>query len=279
MQRLSREWQRKGRRIALVPTMGSLHAGHWSLIKRARREIGLGGQVVVSIYVNPTQFGPSEDFARYPRPFRQDADLCRRAGVSVVFAPDDRQMYPARQGQPYSTYVVEGDLTQGMEGASRPTHFRGVTTVVAKLFHIVNPDVAVFGQKDFQQAAVVRRMVRDLSFGVRLVVAPTVRESDGLALSSRNRYLSVDERVQATVLWEGIQCARRLVRAAGRFLPVGRVRQRVARTIGRRPAARVDYISFVDPITLKPVKAVKRGTHLALAVFIGRTRLIDNGQL
>jgi len=279
MQRLSRQWRRRGRRIGLVPTMGFLHAGHLSLVARARRHVGARGQVVVSIYVNPTQFGPGEDFTRYPRPFREDAALCRQAGVDVLFAPENREMYASSEDEPFSTYVTEEDLTQGMEGASRPTHFRGVTTVVAKLFNIVSPDVAVFGQKDFQQAAVVRRMVHDLNFGLRMVVAPTVREPDGLAMSSRNRYLAAAERKQAVALWQAIQTARRLVRGSKRSLPAPKVRRRLAQTIARHPAARVDYIALFNPLTLRPVKTVGKGTQLALAVVIGRTRLIDNAPL
>ena len=191
MQRLARQWQRAGTRIGLVPTMGYLHAGHLSLVKRARQAVGKNGVVVVSIYVNPTQFGPKEDFSKYPRDLKRDLKLCREAGVDVVFAPRDGEMYPgtvgSRRGESadkprfdkrgYGTYVVEEKLSRIMEGASRPTHFRGVTTVVAKLFHLVSPDVAVFGAKDWQQAAIVRRMVADLNFPVRILVAPTVRET------------------------------------------------------------------------------------------------------
>src|SRR5208282_4802621 len=211
MQRLARKWQRTGTRVGLVPTMGYLHAGHLSLVKRARRAVGKNGVVVASIYVNPTQFGPKEDFSKYPRDLKHDLKLCREAGVDVVFTPGDKEMYPAvdcgdmslllkrrRVGalQSFSTYVVEGSLSQTMEGASRPTHFRGLTTVVAKLFNIVLPDVAVFGAKDWQQAAIIKRMVVDLNFPVRIIVAPTLRERDGLAMSSRNKYLVGDLRRQ-----------------------------------------------------------------------------------
>jgi pantoate--beta-alanine ligase len=278
MQRLAQRWRRMGQAIGLVPTMGSLHAGHLSLVHRARRAVGPKGQVVVSIYVNPTQFGPNEDFTKYPRPFARDVQLCRAAGADAVFAPGGA-MYAAVPGAEHSTYVVEEELTRGMEGRSRPTHFRGVTTVVAKLFNIVRPDVAVFGQKDFQQAAVVRRMIRDLNFGVRLVVAPTVREPDGLAMSSRNQYLSAAERRQATVLWKAIQTARRAVRSSKGRLPVEKVRGELAKEIATCPAARVDYIAFFDPETLLPVERITPGTQLALAVQIGGTRLIDNARL
>src|SRR5262245_27175753 len=189
MQRLSLRWKKQGQRIGFVPTMGYLHAGHLSLVKRGRKLVGSRGKVVVSIYVNPTQFGPKEDFSRYPRDFRNDIRLCRAEGVDVEFAPTDPQMYSSDGSASFSTSVVEEDLSRGMEGASRPGHFRGVTTIVAKLFNIVQPDVAVFGAKDYQQAAVIQRMVRDLNFPVKIVVAPTIRETDGLAMSSRNKYL------------------------------------------------------------------------------------------
>lgn len=279
MQRLGQRWRRERVRVALVPTMGCLHEGHLSLIKLARRRVGQRGKVVVSLYVNPTQFGPGEDFARYPRNLAQDKKLCRSSGVDVLFVPADREMYPATDGQAFSTYVAEHRLSQSMEGASRPTHFRGVTSIVAKLFNIVGPDLAVFGEKDYQQAAVVRRMVRDLNFPVTLVLAPTVRESDGLALSSRNQYLSPAERSQATVLWRAIQRARESVRAFRDGIPSSRLRAELVRLIGREPAARVDYVAFFEPHGLEPVKRVRRGHHLALAVFIGKTRLIDNGRL
>src|SRR5213593_3602914 len=193
MQRLALRWRRRGARVGCVPTMGYLHAGHLSLVRCARRLVGPKGKVVVSIFVNPTQFAPTEDLARYPRDLKRDRELCRETGTDVIFAPTERQMYPAD----YSTFVVEERLSRPMEGESRPTHFRGVATVVAKLFNIVLPDVAVFGAKDFQQAAVVQRMVRDLNFPVKIVLAPTVREVDGLALSSRNKYLEGPLRAQA----------------------------------------------------------------------------------
>jgi len=258
--------------------MGCLHDGHLSLVRRARGCVGAKGRLVVSIYVNPTQFGPAEDFSRYPRDLKRDLKLCRGAGVDVVFAPDDQQMYPATDGA-CSTFVVEERLSRGMEGASRPTHFRGVITVVAKLFNLVQPAVAVFGAKDFQQAAIVTRMVRDLNFPVRIVVAPTIREPDGLALSSRNRYLAGELRTQAVALWQAIQRARAAVRAAGRPVSAVALKQQLQRFIERQPAARVDYLEFFEPETLKPLARVTRGAHLALAVVIGDTRLIDNAAL
>ena len=279
MQRQTGNWRNSNVRIGFVPTMGCLHAGHLSLVRRARQAVGPGGRIVVSIFVNPTQFGPGEDFANYPRDLARDATLCREAGVDAIFAPAVQEIYPSEEDGAFSTCVVEGTLSQEMEGASRPSHFQGVTTVVAKLFHIVMPEVAVFGQKDYQQAAIVRRMIRDLNFPVDLIVAPTIREPDGLAMSSRNQYLSAEERAQAPVLWQAIQLARKLVRGTGTPLPVRAVRKPLERLVSSRPAARTDYISFFDGRTLKPVNMVARGTHLALAVFVGRTRLIDNGRL
>ena len=279
MQRLARTWQRGGVQVGFVPTMGYLHAGHLSLVRRARRLVGAGGVVVVSIYVNPTQFAAHEDLSKYPRDFARDCALCRAAGVEVMFAPADAEMYPGRAAGDYSTYVVEEALTQGMEGAARPTHFRGVTTVVAKLFNLVLPTVAVFGAKDWQQAAVVRRMVRDLNFPLRVVVAPTLRERDGLALSSRNKYLSAEERPQATVLWRAQERARAVVRGPKAAILAEVLKREVAELIATQPAARLDYVEFFDPETLRPVAEVRRGAQMALAVFVGKTRLIDNGRL
>jgi pantoate--beta-alanine ligase len=279
MQALARQWMRHGRPVAFVPTMGYLHPGHMSLVARARREVGAEGRVVLSLYVNPTQFGPKEDFRQYPRDLPKDRRLCRAAGVDVLFAPTDREMYPQDHGLPASTFVTEECLSQGMEGASRPGHFRGVTTVVAKLFLIVQPDVAIFGAKDFQQAAVIKKMTRDLHFPVRLVVAPTLRESDGLAMSSRNAYLSPSERAQAVVLSRALATARRRVRQAVRPLRSRDLITALRREIEERPDARVDYVAFFHPVTLQPCPQVTRGTQLALAVRIGRTRLIDNGLL
>jgi pantoate--beta-alanine ligase len=259
--------------------MGALHQGHLSLVRQARQRVKSTGKVVVSIYVNPTQFGPGEDFNKYPRDFRKDAVLCRQEGVDVIFAPTDDAMYPGSDVDRFSTFVVEESLSKGMEGAARPTHFRGVCTVVAKLFNIVDPDFAVFGQKDIQQAAVVQRMVRDLNFRVKIIVAPTVREPDDLAMSSRNKYLSSDERPQASVLWKAIELAKQRVRSNQKGLPVLELKHEIQRLIEERPAARVDYISFFDPVRLQPVEIATRGTQLALAVYIGRTRLIDNAEL
>jgi pantoate--beta-alanine ligase len=279
MQRLARTWKRAGRRIGFVPTMGYLHAGHISLMARARRAVGAEGVVVASIYVNPAQFGPREDLSRYPRDLPRDKQLCREAGVDVLFVPTDAEMYPGKADGRYSTYVVEERLTSRLEGVSRPTHFRGVTTIVAKLFNLVLPDVAVFGAKDWQQAAVVKRMIKDLNFPVRIVIAPTMREPDGLAMSSRNKYLSPDERAQAAALWQAIQTARHLARAGKTPLPAAGLKRRLTAQIQRQPAAKVDYLEFFQPETLEPVRHVSPGTHMALAVFMGRTRLIDNARL
>jgi pantoate--beta-alanine ligase len=277
MQRQALAWKRAGKRVGFVPTMGYLHDGHISLAREARRRVGRDGIVVVSIYVNPTQFGPTEDLSKYPRDLKRDYALCRAAGVDAIFLPGDAVMYPGKAEGRYSTYVVEERLAQGMEGASRPTHFRGVTTVVAKLFNCVLPNVAVFGAKDWQQAAVIRRMTSDLNFPLKIVVAPTRREADGLAMSSRNAYLDPDERAQATVLSQAITACRSAVKKAP--ASAAELKHAVTRLVKTRPAARLDYVEFFDGETLEPVATVKRGSHLALAVFVGKTRLIDNGRL
>src|SRR6266568_1689641 len=274
MQRLGKLWQRKGVRVGFVPTMGYLHASHLSLIKRARQLVGTRGKVVVSIYVNRTQFGPREDFSRYPRDLEQDMRLCRAESADVVFAPSDKEMYPGGVGESFSTFVLEEKLSRGMEGAARPTHFRGVTTVVAKLFNLVQPSVAVFGAKDYQQAVIVKRMVHDLNFPIEIDIAPICREADGLAMSSRNRYLKGDLRAQAVVLWRSIEKINALVRDSSRTLPAERLKTEVRKLIKREPAARLDYVEFFEPESLEPVAKVERGTHMALAVFIGKTRLI-----
>ncbi len=279
MQRLALEWKRIGVKIGFVPTMGYLHAGHISLVAEARKRVGSNGKVVLSIYVNPTQFGPKEDFSKYPRDLKRDTQLCRAGGVDVIFAPTDAEMYPRPEGFEYSTYVLEETLSRAMEGASRPTHFRGVTTIVAKLFNIVLPDVSIFGAKDWQQATIIQRMVRDLNFPLKVIVAATHREADGLAMSSRNKYLTTEERIQATILWRTIQAAKAEVKAAKAPLPVYRLKQKLAKLIATQPAARLDYIEFFAPDALTPATKVSRGTHMALAVFFGKTRLIDNAWL
>ena len=279
MQRLALGWKRSNIRVGFVPTMGCLHAGHLSLVRQARLLVGPRGKVVVSIFVNPTQFGPREDFAAYPRDLAEDARACRREGVDVIFAPSEAEMYPRDAHAQFSTYVSEELLSRGMEGASRPTHFRGVTTVVAKLFNLVLPDLAVFGAKDYQQAAVVQRMVRDLNFPLEVVVAPTFREIDGLAMSSRNKYLEGHLRSQAVVLWRAIERVRVALRTRTGALSASRLKTELKAFIEREPAARLDYVEFFNPETLLPTLKVAAGTHMALAVFIGRTRLIDNARL
>jgi len=278
MQWLAKKWSRTGIKIGFVPTMGYLHAGHLSLVKRARQAVGKSGKIVVSIYVNPTQFGPAEDLSKYPRDLKRDLKLLRELNTDVVFTPGDAEMYPNKSENGFSTYVVEEKLSQSMEGASRPTHFRGVTTVVAKLFNLVLPDVSVFGQKDFQQAAIIQRMTRDLNFPIKIIVAPTLRERDGLAMSSRNKYLVGDLRRQATVLWGAIQTAKFAVKISKSILAAD-LKSDLKKLVEIEPDAKLDYVEFFNPETLQPVAEVKRGTHLALAVFVGKTRLIDNAKL
>jgi pantoate--beta-alanine ligase len=290
MQKAARSWNRRGVRVGFVPTMGYLHAGHLSLVREARRRAGKNGKVVVSIYVNPTQFAPTEDLAKYPRDLKRDLKLCRDAGVDVVFTPNDAEMYPSETGSRRCesaddprfdkrgyTCVVEEKLSRTMEGAARPTHFRGVTTVVAKLFNLVLPDVAVFGQKDFQQAAIIKRMVADLNFPVKIIIAPTVREADGLAMSSRNKFLDAEQRAQAVILFHSLQAASLAVKA--KPVSAARLKADLKEFITAAPLARLDYVEFFDPETLVPFAQVKRGTQMALAVFFGKTRLIDNGRL
>ncbi len=269
---LARAVRRAPRPLVLVPTMGALHAGHLALIHKARKLAGPGGSVAVSLFVNPTQFGPKEDLSRYPRPFQADAALCREAGVDLLFAPEPGALYEADA----STWVEEAALSTGLCGASRPGHFRGVCTVVAKLFHLFGPEVAVFGRKDAQQLAVIRRMVRDLHFPVKIVGVETVREPDGVALSSRNRYLSAQERSQAVVLPQALALAGKLARAGAGPL---RLRRAVERHIATAPLARMDYVAVVDAHTLAAPTRATRRVLLALAVFFGSTRLIDNREL
>jgi pantoate--beta-alanine ligase len=277
MLRLAGKWRHTGTRIGFVPTMGYLHAGHLSLVRRARQSAGKNGKVVVSIYINPTQFGPKEDLAKYPRDLKRDLKLLRESGADVVFTPGDAEMYPGKTENRFSTYVVEETLSRTMEGASRPTHFRGVTTVVAKLFNLVLPDVAVFGEKDFQQAAVIKRMVADLNFPVKIIFAPTLREKDGLAMSSRNKFLDAEQRAQAVILYHALQAAKAAVKR--KSVSAVRLKADLKAFITAAPLARLDYVEFFDPETLEPIARVKRGTQMALAVFFGKTRLIDNAGL
>src|ERR1051325_905643 len=257
---------KRSRRV-LVPTMGALHRAHGELIRVARDH---GDEVVVSIFVNPLQFEPGSDFERYPRPEKADEDFCRETGVDVLFRPSLHEMY----SEDRSIFIEETALSSVLEGKSRPGHFRGVCTVVAKLFNILRPDAAVFGEKDFQQLAIVRRMVRDLNFNIDIVAVPTVREEDGLACSSRNQYLNPEERKQATVLYEALSAAKAVGKKPAQEI-IGLTRQ----MIDQAPLARIDYISLVDADSLQPVESVGPNSLLAVAVFFGKTRLIDNIRL
>lgn len=260
--------RKQGRAIGFVPTMGALHQGHLSLIRLARKRTKF---VVVSIFVNPAQFGPKEDLSKYPRDLKRDSVLCKSAGADLIFAPLVRDVYPDN----YHTYVTVESLTEGMCGASRPGHFRGMATVVAKLFNMVQPDVAVFGQKDAQQCAVIRQMVRDLDFPVKIMVGPIVREKDGLAMSSRNAYLTPAERAQAAALYHSLQFAKRLVKGGQRT--ADKVMSGIKKLISyEAPLGKVDYIEVVDNHTLVPVKILKGGTLIAVAVKFPSARLIDN---
>lgn len=256
-----------GRRLGVVPTMGCLHEGHASLIRLAKTRADV---TIVTLFVNPAQFGPNEDFTRYPRPFERDAALCEAEGADILFAPEAGAVYAPDA----SVWIDEDRLSRGLCGTSRPGHFRGVCTVVAKLFNLTQPHVAVFGEKDAQQLRIVRRMVRDLDIPVEIVAGPTVREPDGLAMSSRNRYLSADERAQAPCLKRALDEAERRVLAGER--DTARLRAAMALEIDRTPMARIDYIELVDDETLEPVATLARPVLAALAVFLGRTRLIDN---
>ena len=256
-----------GKRLALVPTMGALHEGHLSLVRAARAKCDV---VVVSIFVNPTQFGPNEDLTKYPRPFTRDCELLRNEKVDFVFAPTVEEMYPPCS----ATFANVQNLSDRLCGKSRPGHFRGVTTVVSKLFNIVSPDVAFFGQKDAAQVAVIRAMVRDLNFPVEIVAGPIVRETDGLAMSSRNAYLTPQQRSQALALYRTLARVRELYdlgeRDTEQLIGAGK------RTFEREPAARLDYLEIVDPDTLAPLENAEPGALVAIAGILGTTRLIDN---
>ena len=257
-------------RRVLVPTMGALHKAHGELIRVAREAAGIDGEVVVSIFVNPLQFEPGSDYERYPRPEKADEEFCRNAGVNLLFRPSSEQLYANDR----SVSVEETSLSSRLEGKSRPGHFRGVCTVVAKLFNILEPHAAVFGEKDFQQLAVVRRMVRDLNFNIEIVAVPTIREKDGLACSSRNQYLNPDERMQAAILNKALRASANADKKSAVDI-VG-----LARTvIDQAPLARIDYVELVDAQTLQPVEMAGPNTVLLLAVFFDKTRLIDNVQL
>ena len=268
MQQAALALRARGRRIGFVPTMGNLHEGHLALVRIARRHADV---VVVSVFVNPAQFGPTEDFAAYPRTFAADRALCEREGVDLLFFPSVAEMYPDGT----SVSVVENALSGTLCGASRPGHFNGVCTVVAKLFNLVLPDVAVFGEKDAQQLRIIRRMVRDLRFPVAIVPGPTVREADGLARSSRNQYLTPAQRPQAACLRRALDEAERLF-AAGERDPQ-RILAAMRALVAQAPAARIDYISIVDDETLQPLAGpIAAPALVALAVWVGQPRLIDN---
>lgn len=266
MQRLSLKLRSEGKTIGFVPTMGYFHEGHLSLMRKARQECDV---VVVSIYVNPLQFGPREDFNRYPRDIERDLKMAESVGVDIVFAPTDEEMYP----EGYQTFVEVTELTRGLEGIHRPGHFRGVTTVVAKLFNIVLPHKAYFGEKDFQQLRVVQKMVRDLNFPVEIVPCPTVREEDGLAMSSRNTYLSPDERKAATILYRSLKAADELFKSGERNAT--RLKAKVWEVLATEPLVRPQYVEIVDAETLEPVYTVDRPSVILLAAFVGQARLID----
>jgi len=267
MRALSRAARAQSKRLGLVPTMGALHEGHLSLVRAARSKSGV---VAASIFVNPTQFGPQEDFSRYPRNLEADCAILQREGVDYVFAPSTEEMYPAGS----VTWVTVEGLSDRLCGRSRPGHSRGVTTVVSKLFHIVEPDIAFFGQKDAAQHAIIRRMVRDLDMAVQIEICPIVREPDGLAMSSRNAYLTPAERKSALVLHRSLQGVQGMFQAgeqnSGKLAQAGRAE------IASEPAARLDYFEIVNPDTLEPVPQITSRALVAVAAFVGKTRLIDN---
>jgi pantoate--beta-alanine ligase len=259
--------KREGKRVGLVPTMGALHDGHLSLVRSARAQSDV---VAVSLFVNPLQFGPKEDLAKYPRTFERDRQLLEAEKVDLLFAPSVEDMYPLGG----TTYVTVEGLSEKLDGGSRPGHFRGVTTVVAKLFHIVDPDLAFFGQKDAAQVSIIRRMVRDLNFPVRIVVCPTVREKDGLAMSSRNAYLDPQHRRQALALYRSLTRVQTLAdtgeRDAAKLIQAGK------QVMAEEPGVRLDYFEIVDPDSLDPVSDISPGALVAVAAYVGSTRLIDN---
>jgi pantoate--beta-alanine ligase len=267
MQSLVKDIKSQGKIIGFVPTMGFLHDGHLSLIKTIRSKCDI---LIVSIFVNPTQFGPEEDFNNYPRDFNRDEGLCQTAGVDIIFYPSQNEIYK----QPYLTFVEVDKLTKTMCGISRPGHFRGVTTIVCKLFNIVRPDIAIFGQKDYQQALVIKQMVKDLHFNIEILTGPIVREADGLAMSSRNRYLSGEERKDALVLFQSLQMAEQMARE--HEYAVEQIKNEMVKKIEEIPTRKIDYIAIVDPESLDPLEKIQSHTLIALAVYVGKTRLIDN---
>ncbi len=267
MQQAAAGLRQDGKRIGFVPTMGYLHEGHLSLMRIARAQCDV---LIVSIFVNPAQFGPAEDLDKYPRDFERDKASCRKEEADIIFYPRAGDMYP----DGYQTYIQVEKLSATMCGASRPGHFRGVTTVVGKLFHIVKPHFAVFGQKDYQQMQIIRQMVRDLNMEVEILGGPIVREAEGLAMSSRNKYLSPEERADALALYESLQLARRLFEKG--IKQAGELKLQMEMNIRKKRHARIDYIAVVDARTLAPVNEIVQETLIALAVYVGETRLIDN---
>ncbi len=267
MQSLAQQWRGLGLQVALVPTMGFFHAGHLSLMEFGRH---LGDRLVVSLFVNPTQFGPQEDFQQYPRDLERDARLAREAGVDILYTPGAAAMYPPG----YQTFVAVEQLSQGLCGASRPGHFRGVATVVLKLFNQVQPGAAIFGEKDYQQLAVIKRMAADLNLELKIIGRPIVREADGLAMSSRNTYLSPEARAAALCLYRGLLAARELVAAGVKSR--AEILTAVGQIIRSTPLTRIDYLALVHPETLAEVEAIEEEARLLLAVWVDRTRLIDN---
>lgn len=263
----TKKWRREGLSIGLVPTMGYLHDGHKSLIDKAVNE---NDKVVVSVFVNPTQFGPKEDLSTYPRDIDRDKELCEKAGAAIVFNPEASEMYFNNA----STYVDVENLTEGLCGAKRPGHFRGVCTIVSKLFNIVNPDRAYFGEKDAQQLAVIRRMVGDLNFDIEIIGCPIIREEDGLAKSSRNAYLSLEERSAATILNKSLMKSKELLENGEMNIEV--IKSKIKAEIDGELLAKIDYIEIVDKYSLETVSSIKNSILIVIAVFIGNTRLIDN---
>lgn len=271
MQRRSRQLAATGKSIGLVPTMGFLHQGHITLIERARKAADV---VITTIFVNPAQFGPGEDYQRYPRNEKADLRNIKRAGGDIVFIPRVSEIYP----DDFQTYVSVEELTHTLEGSCRPAHFRGVTTIVAKLFNITFPDVAVFGMKDYQQAVVLSRMTRDLGYPIKIIVAPTVRETDGLAMSSRNSYFTLDQRREALCLYYALRTAQAMVRSG--IFSVRRIGKEMTEVIlATCPSAKIDYIAFTDFHTLASVRRIAEGTVCSLAVVVHGVRLIDNMKL